>query len=150
MKALLYITLATGMVLTACHTPAKEPGKAQPSGTAATVADSANGVYPEITFEKESHNFGDVVAGEVLEYSFKFTNTGKRDLVISKAEASCGCTVPEWPKEPIKPGESRYMKVKFDSKGRPEGYTEKEIFVHANTNPAMISGPRIQCNIVRK
>jgi hypothetical protein len=105
---------------------------------------------PAITFEKQLHDFGKVTLGEVLEYSFKLTNTGGSDLIIYKAEASCGCTVPEWPKEPIRPGQSAYMKVVFDSKGRPEGFTEKSIMLTANTNPPMINGPSIVCTIVKK
>ncbi len=133
------------MAVTACGS---QSGKE--SSRATDAMDTTKGIYPVMTFEKESHNFGNVEEGEQVEYSFKFTNTGKRDLLITKAEASCGCTVPEWPKEPLKPGESGYMKVKFDSKGRPEGYTEKELYIQANTDPPMINGPKIQCVIVAK
>jgi hypothetical protein len=148
MKSFLSLLLLSVAVLTACNnnTNTKETGSNQATGTA--VADSA--LYPVITFEKETHNFGNIVEGEVVEYSFKFTNTGNKDLLITKAEASCGCTVPEWPKEPVKPGESGYMKVKFDSRGRPEGYTEKELYIQANTNPPSMNGPKIQCTIVKK
>ena len=149
MKSFLSLLLLAAAVLTACNNNAKEAGRDQVTTTVNADSDSVR-LYPVITFEKESHNFGDIVEGEVLEYSFKFTNTGNKDLLITKAEASCGCTVPEWPKEPIKPGESGYMKVKFDSRGRPEGYTEKEIYIQANTNPPLVTGPRIQCVIVAK
>lgn len=132
------------MLLAACN--GQESGKQPASST--NAADT--GKVAVMTFEKQVHDFGNVTQGEVVEYSFKFTNTGNKDLLIQKAEASCGCTVPEWPKEPIKPGESSYMKVKFDSNGRPEGYTEKELFIQANTNPPLVTGPRIQCVIVAK
>src|SRR5687768_13939501 len=120
MKALLFTFFAAMMAITACN---NQGGKSEKK---ALDTSTAGGHYPGMTFEKQTHNSGNVTEGEVVEYSFKFTNTGEKDLLINKAEASCGCTVPEWPKEPVKPGESGYMKVKFGSKGRPEGYTEKE------------------------
>lgn len=145
MKPFFYLFIVVAMAVTACGGPSGNT-----AARATDAADTTKGTWPVMTFEKESHNFGNVTEGEVVEYSFKFTNTGNRDLLISKAEASCGCTVPEWPKEPVKPGESAYMKVKFDSKGRPEGYTEKELYIQANTKTPMINGPKIQCVIVAK
>lgn len=144
MKSLISFILLAAFAFTACNNSGNKGGKAT------NAADTGKGQYPVITFEKESHNFGNVEEGEVVEHSFKFTNTGNKDLLITNAEASCGCTVPEWPKEPIKPGESAYMKVKFDSRGRPEGYTEKELYIQANTNPPSTNGPKIQCTIVKK
>lgn len=146
MKALLFAFFAALVAVTACN----NQGVKSEKNTTTNAYDTAGGHYAVMTFEKQTHDFGNVTEGEVVEYSFKFTNTGEKDLLINKAEASCGCTVPEWPKEPIKPGESGYMKVKFDSKGRPEGYTEKELYIQANTNPPMINGPKIQCMIVKK
>lgn len=146
MKRFLYQLVAAGILLSAAACNNSQGGK-----KAATSTDAADSTkVARMTFEKEVHNFGNVTQGEVVEYSFKFTNTGDKDLLIQKAEASCGCTVPEWPKEPVKPGESGYMKVKFDSHGRPEGFTEKELFIQANTNPPLVTGPRIQCVIVAK
>ncbi|RFS20595.1 DUF1573 domain-containing protein [Chitinophaga silvatica] len=102
-----------------------------------------------LTFEEKVHNFGDIHEGEKVEYSFKFTNNGKSPVVIQDAISSCGCTVPEWPKEPIKPGESGFMKVIFDSHGK-SGYTEKEISIKTNGSEGYIMGPKIQCNILTK
>ena len=64
------------------------------------------------------YNFGKVTDGEKVEYSYRFRNTGKNPLIVSSAVASCGCTVPEKPEEPIKPGETGFLKVVFNSKGR--------------------------------
>lgn len=89
---------------------------------------------PKMTFEKEFHDFGKITAGEKVTYSFKFTNTGKSDLIISTAAGSCGCTVPEFPKEPIKPGKTGYIKVQFNSEGR-SGIQEKQVTIIANTIP---------------
>ena len=74
------------------------------------------------------------MAGEKIEYAFKFTNTGKTDLIVTNATATCGCTIPSYPKEPIKPGSSGLIRVLFDSKGK-TGVQQKAITITANTNP---------------
>lgn len=71
---------------------------------------------PEITFESETHDFGTIDQGGNGTYEFKFKNTGKEPLIITDAKGSCGCTVPSWPKEPIKPGASSTIKVTYDTK----------------------------------
>ena len=80
------------------------------------------------------YNFGSVADGEKVEYSYRFRNTGKNPLIVSSAVASCGCTVPEKPEEPIKPGETGFLKVVFNSKGR-VGEVHKEITVTSNAYP---------------
>ena len=67
-------------------------------------------------FESEVVDYGTIEQGADGVREFKFTNTGKEPLIISNARGSCGCTVPTWPKEPIKPGESSVIKVKYDTK----------------------------------
>ncbi len=71
---------------------------------------------PEIKFEKTVHDFGTLKQHGDASTEFKFTNTGNEPLYISNAKGSCGCTVPSWPREPIKPGDSNVIKVKYDSK----------------------------------
>ena len=73
---------------------------------------------PVVSFDKASYDFGKINEGDVVETSFVITNIGKSDLIIKKASATCGCTIPDWPKEAIKPGESAPMKVKFNSRGK--------------------------------
>jgi hypothetical protein len=87
-----------------------------------------------ISFEKTEHDFGTITQGEQAEYNFKFQNTGGQDLVISAANASCGCTIPEYSKEPIKPGAFGSIKVKFNSDYRLDGF-EKVVTIVANTQP---------------
>ncbi len=70
----------------------------------------------EITFDKDVHDYGNIKQNANGISEFKFKNTGKEPLIISMAKGSCGCTVPEWPKEPIKPGESASIKVSYDTK----------------------------------
>lgn len=90
---------------------------------------------PEISFETKEHDFGKVISGEVVSYNFKFKNTGDADLVISKVSSSCGCTVPDYPGEPIKPGEEKYLEVTFESENR-NGFQSKTVTVGANTQPS--------------
>lgn len=73
----------------------------------------------EIQFDQTNYDFGTVNEGVVVEAKFIVTNPGKTDLVISKVQPSCGCTVPVWPKEPIKPGESAEVLAKFNTSGKP-------------------------------
>jgi hypothetical protein len=85
-------------------------------------------------FKKMEHNFGRLKEGEKREHDFEFTNTGKEDLIIEDCKGSCGCTVPEWPKDPIKPGQTAAIKVKFDSTKK-EKDQEKSVTITANTEP---------------
>ncbi len=80
------------------------------------------------------YNFGTVKEGELVKYSFTFKNTGTKALVVETAHASCGCTVPEKPEQPIKPGETGVIKVVFDTKGK-SAHQEKTITVNSNARP---------------
>ncbi len=90
--------------------------------------------FPVMTFEQTEYDFGSVKEGDIVDYTFKFTNTGNFPLIINKATATCGCTVPEWPKEPIAVGEKGEIKVKFNSKNRRNLQT-KYVNINANTKP---------------
>lgn len=90
---------------------------------------------PEIKFEEELHDFGKITQGEKVSYAFVFTNTGKTNLIISSAAGSCGCTVPEYPKEPILPGQKGKINVVFSSEGR-SGLQEKTITMVTNCEPS--------------
>lgn len=85
-----------------------------------------------IEFDTKDYDFGTVNEGAVVEGMFKVANKGKTDLIITDASASCGCTVPEWPKEAIKPGDSAEIKFSFNSKGR-TGKQSKTITLQTNT-----------------
>lgn len=91
-----------------------------------------NGQYPVMQFESSAHDFGKINAGDKVSYDFKFTNTGTGDLVIANAVGSCGCTVPEYPKEPVAPGKSGVMKVTFNSAGK-SGMQQKTVTITTNT-----------------
>lgn len=83
-----------------------------------TNAAAPDGKSPVMTFDKTEHDFGTITQGDQPSYSFVFKNTGASDLIISNAVGSCGCTVPEYPKAPVKPGESGKIKVSFNSNGK--------------------------------
>ena len=87
---------------------------------------------PIIEFDKSEFDFGTINEGDVVDGTFKVANKGKTDLVITNATASCGCTVPEWPKEAIKPGDSAEIKFSFNSRGK-TGKQSKTITLQTNT-----------------
>jgi hypothetical protein len=104
------------------------------------IASGAN-----ISFEKDVHDFGNLKQGGDATYEFKFKNTGNEPLIISNAQGSCGCTVPEWPKEPIKPGASSVIKVKYDSKR--VGPINKSVTITSNSTENATFTLRIAGNI---
>ena len=87
-----------------------------------------------MTFEKTEHNFPTIKEGDIVSHEFKFKNTGNVNLNIVSVQATCGCTTPEYSKEPIPPGGAGKIKVTFDSKGRP-GNNGKKIQIIYNGNP---------------
>ena len=93
-----------------------------------------NGSLPIITFEDTDHDFGRIIEGETVSFAFNFKNTGKSDLLIAEVSTSCGCTVPSYPKTPIRPGETGTIKVAFNSNGK-RGFQTKNILVVSNTQP---------------
>lgn len=96
---------------------------------------SAPGPLTEISFDGPIFNYGSIESGEIVQTVFTFENTGQEPLIIVSAKGSCGCTVPEWPKEPIAPGESGQLVVRFNSKNK-VGMQSKRVTITANTNPA--------------
>src|SRR5688572_2238916 len=103
------------------------------------------GPAPKMTFTETVHDFGDIKPGAVVNHTFAFKNTGEAPLIIESASASCGCTVPNWPREPIAPGEEGKIDVQFNSQGK-SGQQNKLITVRANTQPN-ITEVTIKANI---
>ena len=86
-----------------------------------------------IAWEKSTHDFGDVVQGDKVEHTFRFINTGNKDLVITNVEVTCGCTTPKgWPRDPIPPGERGELTVAFNSVGK-IGKQNKVVTVTSNS-----------------
>jgi hypothetical protein len=97
---------------------------------------SSNLPKTKIKFSNDMHEFGNVEVNSENKYSFSFTNSGNEPLKISNAKGSCGCTVPDWPKKPILPGQSGKIDVIFrPSKGQAGTKQTKTVTVSANTSP---------------
>jgi hypothetical protein len=119
---LFFVALAT-----ACTTDPSKKAKANDGAAVETVASASDA--PVMTFDKLSHDFGTIDEGEVVETVFTLTNTGSSDLIILNARGSCGCTVPDYPKDqPIAPGDSAKVTVKFDSNNKPNANNRSVTF----------------------
>ncbi len=101
--------------------------------TANEPTDTVN--VAKIVFEEAQYDYGKVDAGALVEHTFVFTNTGKVPLVISDARSTCGCTVPEYPKEPVAPGQQGEIHVRFNTKGKFDRQI-KPVTITANTYPS--------------
>jgi hypothetical protein len=115
---------------------------------------TANGInqqqqenLPEIKFDNLTYDFGKVIQGEILSYTFHFRNVGKSNLIITGIDASCGCTTSIPPKAPVKPGEKSEITITFDSKHK-DGNVTNYLVVTANTYPAQ-NTLTIFANVVR-
>jgi len=133
-----YLAL-TGLIagsLMSCDVRTKDKiadGKVTGSDSAKIASANANPTTVQII--DSVFDFGKVAEGEVVEFSYRFKNTGSKPLIVSDAKASCGCTVPEKPEAPIMPGETGFIKVKFNSEGR-AGMAHKTVNVTSNAAPA--------------
>ncbi len=87
----------------------------------------------QMNFKEESFNFEEIPEGPQATHEFKFTNTGKEPLILSNVRASCGCTTPSWPKEPVLPGKESAIVVTYNTQGRPGPFT-KSITITSNAS----------------
>jgi hypothetical protein len=101
-----------------------------------------------ITFEEQSHDFGDIYQGDKVEHIFKFENSGSQPLIITNVQTTCGCTASEWPREPVLPGESADLKVNFNSAGK-FGRQNKVITIVSNSTAPM-NQVKIVTNVLPK
>jgi hypothetical protein len=136
MKKVILSLLAIA-VLASCNNEKKQAETVNNTGAInANVSPAVDaGNAAAFKFEKESYDFGQIEEGERVSYEFTFKNIGKSPLIITGATATCGCTVPEYPKEPIAPNAEGKISVVFDSKGK-EGMQNKVVTVTANTVPS--------------
>jgi hypothetical protein len=142
MKRTLYqaaMLLAMAFAAVSCGEKKNEKAASDPLSTdvvtnPASASGAASQAIAKMAFERDTYDFGKITQGEKVEYAFKFKNTGEADLVISSASGSCGCTVPEYPKEPVKPGAEGVINVVFDSEGK-TGTQHKTVTLIANTVP---------------
>lgn len=120
---------------TASTEAAEETTVVAPESTEMEMPTSMATELTSMTIDRMEHDFGKIPDTAPVETSFTITNTGDKPLLVTNAQGSCGCTVPEYPKEPLAPGESRDMKVSFNPNGK-EGVNNKTVTITANTEPA--------------
>ena len=136
MKRIIFVAL---VALTACNSnnQTNDNGRIPVSivnnpRTANGMDNASAAMKPTMDFTDTVHQFGVIHQGEVVNYEFAFTNNGKSALIIRDASGSCGCTVPEYPHDPVQPGKSAILKVTFNSAGK-QGSQEKSVTIHTNT-----------------
>lgn len=112
----------------------KSPAAISPTPAAPAAEEKPDGPLPTMEFQTMDHDFGTITEGQVVEHTYAFKNTGAAPLIIQGAQGSCGCTVPDWTKEPIPVGGTGFVKAKFDSNGKPN-IQNKTVTVTANTWP---------------
>ncbi len=134
MKISAFIIISALFVLSSCKEHSSEITTQDVMNTQSANGNS-NGSLPDIKFEEENHDFGRITQGEKVAFGFKFKNTGSSNLIISSASGSCGCTVPEYPKKPIAPGEEGIVNVVFSSEGK-SGVVEKSVTMVTNCEPS--------------
>lgn len=134
------------LLLCACA-PERDPAVSETpeavDGNAALIRNPVATPVPEDTnrvarmeFDEAAYAFGEVRAGTTVSHDFTFTNTGKVPLLITDARSTCGCTVPSYPKEPVAPGETATIRVRFDTTNK-QGRQRKPITLTANTYPSL-------------
>lgn len=124
---------------------AQKGKKSAPAAAPTPVIEVVADGLPKIKFVEETHDFGNIKEGTQASYEFKFTNTGSAPLILESVQASCGCTTPEWSKDPIAPGQSGKVIATFNSSGRPGTFTKTITVkyngaVETNTNYLTIKG----------
>jgi hypothetical protein len=112
--------------------PVKKEHKQQPVSVKNTSPNA-----PDIKFEKTVHDYGSIQQHADGKCEFTFTNEGKEPLILSNVRSSCGCTVPTWPREPILPGQSGVIKVKYDTKR--VGVINKSVYVNSNAKVSPVT-----------
>jgi len=128
------LSVSTAILLAACGGDDNKISTNDININASANGTQNAGSLPVIEFEEEVHDFGKITQGEKVSFSFKFKNTGKSNLLISSAQASCGCTVPKPPKDPLAPGATDKIDVTFDSNGK-SGKFDKQVTVITNCDP---------------
>ncbi|MBE14767.1 MAG: DUF1573 domain-containing protein [Dokdonia sp.] len=129
-KGILVLGVLTAMIFTSCKEDATSKVKEENVEVAAARDEKAT-EYPVMTFDETEYDFGKIKKGNAVEHKFTFTNTGKAPLVIVDAKSSCGCTVPQYSKDPVAPGEKGELLVKYNGSGT--NAVTKTVTIKANT-----------------
>lgn len=142
---LLFMLLGGILALSSCRKGGSESGgidEVAPGPNASIIRNPVTARQPidssqvaKMVFDSERYDFGEVKEGTLVEHTFTFTNAGKVPLIISDARSTCGCTVPEWPEEPVPPGEQGRIRVRFNTENK-INQQSKPVTIRANTLPA--------------
>jgi len=141
----IYFIIATSLILLSCKNKSHTI-TAEIINNPITADNSDISELPKIQFEKVEHDFGILLQGEKVTYTFKFKNIGKQDLIVKEATASCGCTVPKFTSKPVAPGEQGEIEVIFNSSNG-SGRQVKTVTVWTNCQPNQTK-LQIMCEIV--
>jgi hypothetical protein len=136
-NSILIVLLSLGLIACNENASSKIDSSKQKIRTQVTLDQVDTPSDAKMEFEATEWNFGEITQGESVEYAFEFTNTGSEPLIITNAKGSCGCTVPVWPREPVAPGESGVVDVKFNSKGK-KGKQNKKVTLTTNMVPSQM------------
>ena len=149
-----YIVILTIVFIVSCGNNSQEQkdGEVRVSPDIVNNPETASGEItdktgvPKFDFEEITFDLGTVQSGESVTHEFKFKNSGDKDLIISQAKGSCGCTVPDWPKEPIAPGETGKITVHYDTQRA--GAINKSVTINSNAINEPIKVIRIKGNVL--
>jgi len=131
MKKMRYIVICSLLMISFVSCNQKELNHNGKKEVAEPVSDVP---LTKIEFAETEHDFGTIKQGEKVNHVFVFKNTGENPLMVTQVQPSCGCTVPEWTKEPVAPGAEGKVEVMFNSEGR-SGAQHKSVTVVSNTSP---------------
>jgi len=131
---LFILSIVVFLGLSSCGTNTKKTDAGLIDNSSTASDPNSKSKEPIMTFEKETHDFGTLNEGDVVEHFYYFTNTGNKPLMISDVQASCGCTVPEWPREPILAGQKNQIKIVFNTARKADNIM-KDITIYSNANP---------------
>ncbi len=131
-RLIIYVVLST--ILISCNNEPKKITSDVVNIPATASKEQTNKALPKIEFKQTTFDFGAIEEGVKVSHTFKFKNTGNADLLITNVEASCGCTVAKYSKEPVAPGKEGLIEVIFDTSGR-MGMQHKTVTILANTQP---------------
>ena len=129
-KSVLFVAILSVFAFSSCKDNAADKVNEE-NVAAAEARDAESGKFPIMTFEEGQYDFGTIEQNTPVEHVFKFKNTGDAPLMIVNAKSSCGCTVPEYTKEPVAPGESGELLVKFNGAG--QNQVSKTVTITTNT-----------------
>jgi hypothetical protein len=124
------------LLLFTCLSGCNQASQAEKNNRRSEINPEADG--PVISFQKDVHDFGKIITGERVSYGFRFTNTGTSPLLITGIRSGCGCTVGDYPRDPVMPGKDGRIHVVFNSSGR-RGFQSESVRVLSNAEESVVT-----------